>query len=880
MHLNVVVRDGRAHILHNLEPSDFSVVENGAGGTIRSVQPADPKQKHLVALLFDPLSGEPGRLAREGAIELLNASAKVKASFGVFVADASMWAPQPFTQDLKAVRKAVDLATSNKPSTAAVVSPDPITQNVLRTSSSIARESHARPAIAALLALIRGTAAQPGRKVIVYFSQGLPVDPRQDGFRVIVSSANRAGIAVYTVDTAALAISRDEEIRRAVAMQTMARVSGEQRSGLEGPGNGPQTSVANQTAVVADRLDLRNPANAPTSALSVLARSTSGFLLQNGTSFRSGMRRVAEELTGYYEITYLPHNREPDGTFRTTQVAVNRQKTAVQGREGYFATPDISGRPVLPYEIPLLGALQRPEPAHEVAHRAAVLRFRGDDGNRTTVAIEIPAQDLKFQQDDAAGVLRARVAVLALVRDKDGAVIDRISGDNPILCPPGMLADMRRRVLFLQKEMELPAGNYVLETAVHDRFGEQFGTSKTPFIVPPAVAGLGLSSVAVVRAVTPGAGEERDAGFHLEDKTVQPALDGVVNPGGAATVYFKVYPSAGAAGPVDVGIELWSGEKRAVHSAKKLPEGAKASAELLALDLKRVPPGTYELRVTATQGTSRAEERTSLIVPPGAAENEASLPDDNEIPLAAVETPKAVPPTVEQLKLLETVRDNALKYSGRLPNFICTQATRRMIDPNGKGEWRTIEEASDLLSFYDGQEHYAPLTARTKARDGEWPASVSSAGEFGSMLKEVFEPASMARFAWLRREQVRGRTLQVFSYTVQAAHSRYRITYRGAQQKDPVFAAFHGQVAVDPETGTVLRLSLQTEPLPADLPVRQVSLAIDYDEVAVADQIYLLPIAATIDVRLHKRTVARNEVTFRSYQRFSSDSRITFQQPR
>jgi len=103
------------------------------------------------------------------------------------------------------------------------------------------------------------------------------------------------------------------------------------------------------------------------------------------------------------------------------------------------------------------------------------------------------------------------------------------------------------------------------------------------------------------------------------------------------------------------------------------------------------------------------------------------------------------------------------------------------------------------------------------------------------------------------------------------------VTYRGAQQKKPVFSAFHGFVSVDPETATVLRLTMETDPMPPDIPVRQISLGLDYDDVAVADQVYLLPIAVTIDVRLHKRTVARNEVSFRSYQRFSADSRITYQ---
>jgi VWFA-related protein len=884
MHLDVVVRDGHSRILHNLEPADFAVRENDSDATIRGIKAADPKQKHFVSLLFDRLSGEPARLAREAAFELLNASAKSNVQFGIFEAGQTMRVRQSFTGDGKALRKAVDLITGKKsPPDAEDRQPqgdsdaETLTRSILRASTTAAAELRERPAAAALLALIRGEAAQSGRKAIVYFSQGFPVDTRQEGFRVIVSSANRAGVAIYTVDAAALAVSHDEELRRAAALQSMIRYTGEERARREGDGGGAPNTVYQQTPVSADRVDRHVAANASTSALSVLARSTSGFFMENNTGFRAAMRRVAEELTGYYEITYVPRDQNPDGSFRATRVDVKRDKAAVQGRDGYFATPDLSGRPVLPYEVALLGALQRNDSSREFTHRAQVLRFRGEHANLVTIAVEVPAGKLKFQQDDAAGVYRARVAVVALVRAADGTVVDRLGGDTPILCPPGMVNDMRRRFVSLQKQMELPEGKYVLETAAQDRLGESFSTSKTGFTVGPAQSGLGLSSVTIARAVTPASGEEHDAGLHLADKNVQPALDGVVTRGAPATVYFKVYPQ-NTPEPVDLAIEVWQGEKRAVHSTQQLkPEGKKDLPQVLAFDLSRVPMGAYELRVIATQGANHTEERTPLVIEGGDADQKAGLPDDTEVAIAPVEEPKSVPPTAEQQRMLETVRENALKYSQRLPNFICTQSTRRMIDSGGKGDWRTIEEASDLLSFYDGQEHYSSLTTRAKAKDGEFPASVSSAGEFGSMLKEIFDPASNARFAWVRREQVRGRAAQVFSYVVDASHSRYRVTYRGSQQKAPVFAAFRGQVAIDPETATVLRLTLTTDPLAAEMPVRQISIALDYDEVGVADQIYLLPISATIDVRLHKKTLARNEVTFRSFQRFSADSRITFQ---
>src|SRR5581483_6651980 len=471
------------------------------------------------------------RLAREAALELVSAESKANAQFGVFEADPTFRARLPFTTDTKAVRRAIELVTAKKPAADASTQSDAVTQSVLRASATIAAESHGRPAVTALMALIRGTGPQPGRKAIVYFSQGLPVDPRQEGFRIIISSANRANVAIYAVDASALAISRDEEVRRAAAMQSMLRYSGEER-GHDGDGPGMPTTVYQQTALAADRMDRRNPIQ-PASALSVLTRSTGGFLLENGSTFRSSMRRIAEELTGYYEITYLPRKTEPDGSFRATRVEIKRQKLAVLGREGYFATPDLSGRPVSPYEIPLLGALERSASSPELSYRAAVLRFRGDDGMRAamTIALEVPVKNLQFQQDESAGVLRARLAVLALVRAQDGTVVDRVGGDTPILCPPGMLDDMRRRFVTVQKQIDLPDGKYALETAAHDRIGDRFSTAKAEFIVTSASPGLGLSSVTLARTVAPSAGEERDAGFHLEDKSVEPALDGVVGQG-------------------------------------------------------------------------------------------------------------------------------------------------------------------------------------------------------------------------------------------------------------------------------------------------------------------------------------------------------------
>ena len=69
----------------------------------------------------------------------------------------------------------------------------------------------------------------------------------------------------------------------------------------------------------------------------------------------------------------------------------------------------------------------------------------------------------------------------------------------------------------------------------------------------------------------------------------------------------------------------------------------------------------------------------------------------------------------------------------------------------------------------------------------------------------------------------------------------------------------------------VLRLTLESDPLPADFPVRQMSVTLDYGDTEVGGQVYTLPLSFAVDVRLRKRTQIRNESVFRSYQRFTSE---------
>ncbi len=62
----------------------------------------------------------------------------------------------------------------------------------------------------------------------------------------------------------------------------------------------------------------------------------------------------------------------------------------------------------------------------------------------------------------------------------------------------------------------------------------------------------------------------------------------------------------------------------------------------------------------------------------------------------------ATPSPEEQKAILEQIRDYANNYTQNLPNFICTQVTRRQMDPSGTGDqYRQMDKLQEQLTYFD-----------------------------------------------------------------------------------------------------------------------------------------------------------------------------------
>ncbi len=259
-----------------------------------------------------------------------------------------------------------------------------------------------------------------------------------------------------------------------------------------------------------------------------------------------------------------------------------------------------------------------------------------------------------------------------------------------------------------------------------------------------------------------------------------------------------------------------------------------------------------------------------------------SLPE--AAPVAAKPGPPPIPPpsAEEQRRVLDAARDHALNYIRNLPDFICTQVTRRYIDPRGLEYWRQQDVIVERLSYVDHHEDYKVVLVNNQPTDisHERLGGATSSGEFGSILKEIFEPQTQTDFDWARWTTLRGRRTYVFQYTVPQSSSTYRITsYSGPTTSDSVVAGYKGLVYVDRDSRKVMQITLETEGLPSSFPIRQVNLTLVYDYTRIGEQDFVLPLKAELRSRDANRFLVKNEVEFRMYRKFGTEATIKFETP-
>jgi len=234
-----MVRNKKNEPVLDLKPEEITVTDGGATVKVSKLRLASATGDHMLTMVFDRLEPPVAKNARDIAGKILQSMPATGFSFSVLGIDGRLRLFHEFTSDREAVTKAVAAACErgetieeqvvwreNEKSDAAATAERNLVAvaqtgvnaagtrvsaeerhlaQVLLTgledSQKITQDQHAQPALAALLALSRSQHQISGRKVVIYFAQGLRTDSNSDDMlRSIVHAANRSGVSIYAVD--------------------------------------------------------------------------------------------------------------------------------------------------------------------------------------------------------------------------------------------------------------------------------------------------------------------------------------------------------------------------------------------------------------------------------------------------------------------------------------------------------------------------------------------------------------------------------------------------------------------------------------------------------------------------------------------------------
>jgi hypothetical protein len=236
---------------------------------------------------------------------------------------------------------------------------------------------------------------------------------------------------------------------------------------------------------------------------------------------------------------------------------------------------------------------------------------------------------------------------------------------------------------------------------------------------------------------------------------------------------------------------------------------------------------------------------------------------------------KAPPDSMEQAEVIASMREYALSYTAKLPNFLCAQTTRRHYDMKDSRYRSGGDLIQEQINFFDHKENYKVQMVNGQSVHNishEQIGGVRSSGEWGSMLHNVFAPEDEARFDWDHWGTLRGRPMYVFAYRIEKDHG-YGM-YDDETRKQYT-SAYTGLVYADVDTKEIERITLKTVEIPSDFPVKDVMLTLDYKPTDISGHIYTLPFHYELD-SAHTRGTSKNEADFKLYQMYGADTTISF----
>ena len=633
---------------------DRTVVPSPGTSAAASETATAAQEESTVALVFDHLSSDTLRYAQRATLDYVPAIGEVRARVGVFANGAGIHVLQRYTTDLTRVREAVarvtpagtaaleqktertdqliarrrelqgaveEAATGVVAGAGAVIAANAAELgrreselrmvqtelNMIRSFDNLDRDHKGYDTALGLLTVVQSLAVYPGRKTIVFFSEGLPVSPALSArLDYVIDLANRANITAYAVDASGLrAKSTATNLQREVNA-----LAEERLTQVASGGDRTEQPLTMAFERVEDTLKLDSR-----TGLARLAEDTGGFLFEQSNNLSAAFRRIDEDNRFHYLVTYSPSNANFDGKFRSIRVRVTRPGMQVFARKGYRAVP-APGVDTGSYDAAALALLDRsPIPNAFPIHAAGFTFPEQTRPGLTPIVVKVKTDALRFTIDERRGTYAAQAAIVVRIRDGRGDEIQKLSQQYLLAGEAKDLDAARNGEIIFYREADLPAGIHTMEAIVFDSVGRQGSARISTLSVPEAQpAGVVMSSLVLVtrieRVDAAPVSAAAPAPLYVGRTLLYPNVGEPVRraAGTELPFYFAVY---GDRRGMKADVQLLRSGQVIAESPLELPMSTGPRVQHVGrLPIGNLPNGTYELRIRLTDGR-REQSRTA-----------------------------------------------------------------------------------------------------------------------------------------------------------------------------------------------------------------------------------------------------------------------------
>lgn len=492
--VDVVATNSSGQVISDLQADDLKILEDGKQQKISSFTFHPPEKTDAVAtiqlpanvvtnapsfhasslnvMLLDTLNGDFGEQAyvKDQLLKYFS-QAQLSHPIALFAMESNLVMLHDFTTDPAALKSSVEKFRAP----ARFINGETATSRASAFTTfgdAHTSERDIATTLNQLNALAKTLAGYPGRKNLIWLSEGFPINLFPDNTLKISSTS-----------------CTDPSCSGGLA-----------RAAQEGTGRGDYKDYALLIKKVSDALMNAQVAvyvvdagvvgkderMASHDTMRDVADRTGGKAFIGTNNLTASMASSVDDGSTYYTLEYYPNNKTWDGKFRTIQINSSRPGVKLRYREGYYALdPEkINKEDSDAVAESFSRSLELDAPAATQVVFQAQVQPPSEKNKKVVVTFHIDPRTLAFEHKDG-GTEYARLSctVWAYGKDKDKPTMSS-STVNANLKSSEYQQMMQQRFLPCDRQLDLKPGTYALRIGVLDRATNKIGTASAQVVVP------------------------------------------------------------------------------------------------------------------------------------------------------------------------------------------------------------------------------------------------------------------------------------------------------------------------------------------------------------------------------------------------------------